>query len=153
VIARLRDEGHRHRQPPYLTVRFREREIPGLEVELRERLRHAEAAVRDGTDLERLDRRPAQEVLGATRRLLHQLADPERHEGDRVVVTGPTWLLGAEIVSATITAVDRFRDVVHQFVDEVDGDPRLLREALAAANAWCETLMGYEHAETFGAED
>src|SRR3954447_23834575 len=135
--------------PAYLTVRFREREIPGLEVELRERLRDAEAAVRDGTDLERVDRRSAEEVLGATRRLLDQLADPERHEGDRVVVTGPTWLSGTEIVCAAITAVDRFRDIVHHFIDEVDRDPRLLREALAAANAWCETLMGYEHAETF----
>ncbi|WP_027005418.1 hypothetical protein [Conexibacter woesei] len=62
--------------PAYLTVRFREREIPGLEVELHERLRDAEAAVRDGTDLERVDRRSAEEVLGATRRLLQQLADP-----------------------------------------------------------------------------
>lgn len=139
--------------PAYLTVRFREREMPGLEVELRERLRDAEAAVRDGADLERVDRRSAEEVLSATRRLLHQLADPERHEGDRVVVTGPTWLLGTEIICATITTVDRFRDIVHHFVDEVDGDPRLLREALAAASAWCETLMGYEHAKTFGVED
>ena len=139
--------------PAYLTVRFREREIPGLEVELRERLRDAEAAIRDGTDLERVDRRPAEEVLGATRRLLDQLSDPERHEGDRVIVTGPTWLLGTEIVCATIVAVDRLRDIVHHFVDEADNDPRLLREALAAASAWCETLMGYEHAETFGTED
>jgi hypothetical protein len=139
--------------PAYLTVRFREREIPGLEVELRQRLGDTETAVTHGTDLARVDRRPAEEVLGATRRLLQQLADPERHEGDRVVVTGPTWLLGTEIVCAAITAVDRFRDVAHHFVDEVNGDPRLLREALAAANAWCETLMGYEHAETFGVED
>jgi hypothetical protein len=139
--------------PAYLTVRFREREIPGLEVELRQRLRDTETAVTHGTDLERVDRRTAEEVLGATRRLLDQLSDPERHEGDRVVVTGPTWLLGTEIVCATITAVDHFRDIVHHFVDEVDGDPRLLREALAAASAWCETLMGYEHAETFGVEN
>jgi hypothetical protein len=110
--------------PAYLTVRVREREIPGLEAELRERLRDVEAALRDGTDLERVDRRTPEEVLGATRRLLQQLVDPERHEGDRVVVTGPKWLLGAEIVCAAITAVDRFRDVVHHFVDEVDSDPR-----------------------------
>jgi hypothetical protein len=85
--------------------------------------------------------------------LLDQLADPERHEGDRVVITVLTWLLGTEIVLATITAVDYFRDLVHNFVDEVDSEPRVLREALAAASAWCETLMGYEHAETFGVED
>lgn len=139
--------------PAYLTVRFREREIPGLEAELRERLRTTEAAVNDGTDLDRLDRRTPEEVLAATHHLLHQLTDPTRHEGDRVVITGPTWLLGTEIVLATITAADHFRDVVHHFVVDVDSDPRLLREALSAANAWCETLMGYEHAETFGAED
>jgi hypothetical protein len=136
--------------PAYLTVRFREREIPGLEAELRERLRTGEAAVNNGTDLERLDSRTPEEVLAATHHLLDQLTDPTRHEGDRVVITGPTWLLGTEIVLATITAVDHFRDIVHHFIDEVDSDPRLLREALAAASAWCETLMGYEHAETFG---
>jgi hypothetical protein len=138
--------------PTYLTVRFREREIPGLEAELRERLRTAEAAINNSTDLERLDRRTPEEVLAATHHLLDQLTDPTRHEGDRVVITGPTWLLGPEIVLATITTVDRFSDVVHQFVDEADNDPRLLREALAAASAWCETLMGYDQAETFGVE-
>jgi hypothetical protein len=138
--------------PAYLTVRFREREIPGLGAELRERFRTAEAAINTGTDLDRLDRRTPEEVLSATRNLLDQLTDPTRHEGDRVVITGPTWLLGTEIVLATITAVDHFRDVVHHFVDEADSDPRVLREALAAASAWCETLMGYEHAETFRVE-
>jgi hypothetical protein len=139
--------------PAYHTVRFREREIPGLEAELRERLRTAETAINNGTDLERLDCRTPEDVLVATHHLLDQLTDPTRHEGDRVVVTGPTWLLGTEIVLATITAVDHFRDVVHHFVDEADNDPRLLREALAAASAWCETLMGYEHADTFGVEN
>lgn len=138
--------------PAVLTVRFREREIPGLEVELRERLRDAEAAIMHGVDLERVDRKSPEEVLGATRRLMEQLADPERRQGDRVVVTGPTWLLGTEIVCAAIVAVDRFHETLHHFVDEVDGDPQLLREALSAANAWCETLMGYEHVETFGVE-
>jgi hypothetical protein len=136
--------------PAYLTVRFREREIPGLEAELRARARNAESALMYDTDLERLDRRTPEEVLAATHHLLDQLTDTTRHEGDRVVITGPTWLLGTEIVLATITAVDRFHSIVHHFVDEVDSDPRLLREAISAINAWCETLMGYEHAETFG---
>ena len=138
--------------PAYLTVRFREREIPGFEAELHEHLRTAEAAITDGTDLERLDRRTPEEILAATHHLLDKLTDPTRHEGDRVVITGPTWLLGTEIVSAAITTVDRFHDVVHQFVDGVDVKPGSVREALAAASAWCETLMGYDYAETFGPE-
>jgi hypothetical protein len=138
--------------PAYLTVRFREREIPGLEAELRERLRTTEAAINNGTDLDRLDRRTPEEVLAATHHLLRQLTDPERHEGDRVIITGPTWLLGTEIVLATITAVDRFHSTVHYFIDEGGSDPRRLREALSAASAWSETLLGYEHAETFGVD-
>ena len=137
-----------------MTVRFREREIPGLLDELRERAREAEEAIMRGTDLERVDRTPPEELLGAARHLMEQVTVAERErEGDRVVVTGPTWLFGTAIVCAAIAATDRFYGILHHFVDTTEGDPAELREALAAVSAWCETLMGYEHAETFGVED
>lgn len=138
--------------PAVLTVRFRERELPGLEAELAARRRDANDAIRQRKALDRVDRKTPEDLLAAVERLQVQVDDPTRREGDRMVVTGPTWLLGTVIVCAAIEAGEEFRAAMRRFTEESDSRPEDLRGALSAVSAWCETLMGYEHAETFGVE-
>jgi hypothetical protein len=138
--------------PASLTLRLREREVAGL----KEELGH-QAAVADDAERERPDepmaptgRRPA-EILPAVLKLLDELATTaEPNEQGRVVVVGPTWLLGPAIRGATTEAAEQLVSVLRRFPSAEGSTAEELRDAVSAASAWSETLIGYEHVQNYG---
>jgi hypothetical protein len=138
--------------PAMLTLRLREREVTGL----KEELGH-QAAVADDAERERPDepmaatgRRPS-EILPVILKLLDELATTaEPNEQGRVVVVGPTWLLGPAIRGATTEAAEQLVSVLRRFPSAEDSTAEELRDAVSAASAWSETLIGYEHAQNYG---
>jgi hypothetical protein len=138
--------------PASLTLRLREREVAGL----KEELGH-QAAVADDAGRERPDepmaatgRRPG-EILPAVLKLLDELTlTAEPNEQGRVVVVGPTWLLGPAIRGATTEAAEQLVSVLRRFPSAESATAEELRDAGAAASAWSETLIGYEHVQSYG---
>jgi hypothetical protein len=139
--------------PASLTLRLREREVAGL----KEELGH-QAAVADDAERERPDepmaaaagRRPG-EILPAVLKLLDELATTaEPNEQGRVVVVGPTWLLGPAIRGATTEAAEQLVSVLRRFPSAEGSTAEELRDAVSAASAWSETLIGYEHVQNYG---
>jgi hypothetical protein len=139
--------------PAALTLRLREREVDGLRDEMRHREAGAEDALSNGLDLGRVDRKTPIEVREAAVAMQRHLDAASVNEQGRVVVTGPTWLLGPSIVCATIEAAERLAAAIQRFVDADDGDAEELRGAVSCAAAWSETMIGYDHAENFGLDD
>jgi hypothetical protein len=138
--------------PAALTLRLREREVKGLDEELRHRAAVAEDAQATGTPLVRVDRKSATEVIVAVAALRDRLATTSPNEQGRVVVTGPTWLLGPAIIGTTLEASEQLAGAMRRFVDG-DGCAAVeLREAVSDAAAWSETLIGYDHVENYGSE-
>jgi hypothetical protein len=138
--------------PAALTLRLREREVKGLDEELRHRAAVAEDAQVTGTPLVRIDRKSATEVIVAVAALRDRLATTGPNEQGRVVVTGPTWLLGPAIICATIEASEQLAGAMRRFVDGDGCTATELREAVSDATAWSETLIGYDHVENHGSE-
>jgi hypothetical protein len=124
--------------PIALTLRLREHEVDGLREELRQRELVAEDALANGDQFGRVDRKTPIEVREAAVAMRNQLDVAEANEQGRVVVTGPTWLLGPSIITATIEAGEQF------------AAPEALRDAISTASAWSETLIGYDHVENHG---
>lgn len=136
--------------PASLTLRLREREVAGL----KEELGH-QAAVADDAERERPDepmtagRRPG-EIVPAILKLLDELTAAEPNEQGRVVVVGPTWLLGPAIRGATTEAAEQLVSVLRRFPSAESSTAEELRDAVSAASAWSETLIGYEHVQNYG---
>ena len=82
--------------------------------------------------------------------MLDQLAATSANEQGRVVVSGPTWLLAPAIRGATAEAAEHLVSVLRRFTRDGDGTPEELRDAISAASAWSETLMGSEHVQRHG---
>lgn len=138
--------------PAALTLRLREREVKGLDEELRHRAAVAEDAQATGTPLVRVDRKSATEVIVAVAALRDRLATTGPNDQRRVVVTGPTWLLGPAIIGATLEASEQLAGAMRRFVDGDGCTATELREAVSDATAWSETLIGYDHVENHGSE-
>lgn len=142
--------------PVMLTLRLRERETKGLSDELDHRRRVAdeamETALERGRDLSavRDDGRTPVEVAQAIVVMQDLIARATPNAQERVVVTGPTWLLGPAIRGASIDAAERLVDALRRFADEDRGSAEELRDAVGDASAWSETLIGLDHAESFG---
>lgn len=82
--------------------------------------------------------------------MLDQLAATKVNEQGRVVVSGPTWLLAPAIRGATAEAAEQLVSVLRRFMRDADATPEALRDAISAASAWSETLMGSEHVQNRG---
>jgi hypothetical protein len=127
--------------------------VEGLREELRHREAVAEDALANGDDLGRVDRKLPVEVRDAAVGMQRQLDAAAVTDQGRVVVHGPTWLLGPAIICATVEAGERLSAAMRRFVDGDGRNVDELREAVACASAWSETMIGYDHVERFGAED
>ncbi len=131
--------------PASLTLRLREREVAGLKEELGHRAtspsgQGVASDVRPGPD----------DILAAVTALLDQLAATKVNEQGRVVVSGPTWLLAPAIRGATAEAAEQLVSMLRRFTRDGDAAPEELRDAISAASAWSETLMGSEHVQRHG---
>lgn len=142
--------------PLALTLRLREREIKGLSEELEQRRRVADDAVETaldgGRDLASVrdgGRTPA-EIGVAAVAMQDVIARASANAEGRYVVTGPTWLLAPAIRGASIDASERLVEALRRFADENVGSAEELRDAVGDASAWSETLIGLDHAESFG---
>jgi hypothetical protein len=124
--------------PASLTLRLREREVAGLKEELGHRAAVADDAATQGAS-------DSDTVLATVTVMLDQLAATKVNEQGRVVVSGPTWLLAPAIRGATAEAAEHLVSVLRRFTRDGDAAPEELRDAIAAASAWSETLMGSEH--------
>lgn len=124
--------------PASLTLRLREREVAGLNEELGHRAAVADDAATQGAS-------DSDTVLATVTVMLDQLAATKVNEQGRVVVSGPTWLLAPAIRGATAEAAEHLVSVLRRFTRDGDAAPEELRDAIAAASAWSETLMGSEH--------
>ena len=82
--------------------------------------------------------------------MLDQLAATSVNEQGRVVVSGPTWLLAPAIRGATAEAAEHLVSVLRRFTRDGDCTPEELRDAISAASAWSETLMGSEYVQRHG---
>jgi hypothetical protein len=138
--------------PASLTLRLREREIAGLKEELGHRAAVADDAATSPADQNTAsDGRPGpDDILAAVTAMLDQLAATPVNEQGRVVVWGPTWLLAPAIRGATAEAAEQLVSVLRRFTRDGDGTPEELRDAISAASAWSETLMGSEHVQKHG---
>jgi hypothetical protein len=138
--------------PASLTLRLREREVAGLKEELGHRAAVADdAATSAAGHITASDGRPGpDDVLAAVTTMLDQLAATSANEQSRVVVSGPTWLLAPAIRGATAEAAEQLVSVLRRFTDDGDAAPEELRDAISAASAWSETLMGSEHVQKHG---
>lgn len=130
--------------PASLTLRLREREVAGLKEELDHRAAVADDATASSSS-PRAGRCGPDEILVAVTAMLDQLAATSANEQGRVVVSGPTWLLAPAIRGATAEAAEHLVSVLRRFARDGDAAPEDLRDAIAAASAWSETLMGSEH--------
>ena len=135
--------------PALLTLRLREREVAGLKEELGHRAAVADDAATSqaGQSVGRLG---SDDILTAITAMLDQLAATSVNEQGRVVVSGPTWLLAPAIRGATAEAAEHLVSVLRRFARDGDAAPDELRDAIAAASAWSETLMGSEHVQRHG---
>ena len=135
--------------PASLTLRLREREVAGLKEELGHRAAVADDAATSqaGQSVGRLG---SDDILTAITAMLDQLAATSVNEQGRVVVSGPTWLLAPAIRGATAEAAEHLVSVLRRFARDGDAAPDELRDAIAAASAWSETLMGSEHVQRHG---
>jgi hypothetical protein len=129
--------------PASLTLRLREREVAGLKEELGHRAAVADDAATQGAS-------DSDTVLATVTVMLDQLAATKVNEQGRVVVSGPTWLLAPAIRGATAEAAEHLVSVLRRFTRDGDAAPEELRDAIAAASAWSETLMGCEHVQRHG---
>lgn len=139
--------------PASLTLRLREREVAGLKEELGHRAAVADdATTTSAVQTTASDGRPGPgDVLAAVTTMLDQLAATKANEQGRVVVSGPTWLLAPAIRGATAEAAEQLVSVLRRFTrDGDDATPEELRDAISAASAWSETLMGSEHVQKHG---
>jgi hypothetical protein len=137
--------------PEMLTLRLRERELAGLKEDLGHR-----AAVADDSEVTLQERgldasvgdggRTSAEILAAITGLLDRLATAQPNEQGRVVVSGPTWLLGPAIRGATAEAAEHLVSALERFIRSEGCTPGELRDAVAAS-AWSETLIGYDHVQ------
>jgi hypothetical protein len=138
--------------PELLTLRLRERELAGLKEDLGHR-----AAVADDSEVTLQERgfdasvgddgRTSAEILAAVTGLLDRLATAQPNEQGRVVVSGPTWLLGPAIRGATAEAAERLVGALERFISSEGCAPVELRDAVSTASAWSETLIGYDHVQ------
>jgi hypothetical protein len=138
--------------PEMLTLRLRERELVGL----REDLGHR-ASVADDAEVTLQERgfgapvgddgRTLAEILAAITGLLDRLATAQPNEQGRVVVSGPTWLLGPAIRGATAEAAEQLVSALERFISSEGCTPVELRDAVSTASAWSETLIGYDHVQ------
>jgi hypothetical protein len=138
--------------PEMLTLRLRERELAGLKEDLGHRASVADDA--EATLQERGfdapigdDGRTSAEVLAAIAGLLDRLATAQPNEQGRVVVSGPTWLLGPAIRGATAEAAEQLVSALERFISSEGCTPVELRDAVSTASAWSETLIGYDHVQ------
>jgi hypothetical protein len=136
--------------PASLTLRLRECEVKGLHEELRHREAVAEDALANGDDLGRVDRKLPIDVREAAVAMQRRLDAATLDQHGRVVLTGPTWLLGPAIICATLEAGERLSAAMRRFVDDDGDSAEELRDALACASAWSATMIGYDHVERFG---
>jgi hypothetical protein len=142
--------------PAVLTLRLREREVEGLKDELMHRglvAEEAKASLREEAD----DRpsvidgaRTPSEIIEAVAEMQEHLANAEPNEQGRVVVIGPTWLLGPAIRGAAVEAAEQLVSALRRFAEAKDSSADELRDAVAVASAWSETLIGYEHVQNYG---
>lgn len=144
--------------PTALTLRLREREIKGLSDELEQRRLVADEAMDTALDQGRAltpireDGRTPAEVVSAIVAMQDVISRAILNAEHRFVVTGPTWLLAPAIRGAAIDACERLVDAFWRFANEDGGTAEELRDAVGDASAWSETLIGLEHAESFGEE-
>jgi hypothetical protein len=138
--------------PASLTLRLREREVAGLKEELGHRAAVADdvATTSAGPITGSDGRSGPDDVLAAVTTMLDQLAATQANEQGRVVVSGPTWLLAPAIRGATAEAAEQLVSVLRRFTRDADATPEELRDAISAASAWSETLMGSEHVQNHG---
>lgn len=138
--------------PASLTLRLREREVAGLKDELGHRAAVADDGATSAADQSTAsDGRPGpDDILAAVTAMLDQLAATSVNEHGRVVVSGPTWLLAPAIRGATAEAAEHLVSVLRRFTRDGDAAPEELRDAISAASAWSETLMGSEHVQNHG---
>jgi hypothetical protein len=137
--------------PASLTLRLREREVAGLKEELGHRAAVADDAATSPADQSTASGRPGpDDILAAVTAMLDQLAATSANEQGRVVVSGPTWLLAPAIRGATAEAAEQLVSVLRRFTRDGDTTPEELRDAISAASAWSETLMGSEHVQNHG---
>jgi hypothetical protein len=135
--------------PEMLTLRLRERELAGLKEDLGHRASvadDAEATLQEhgfGAPIGD-DGRTSAEILAAITGLLDRLATAQPNEQGRVVVSGPTWLLGPAIRGATAEAAEQLVAALERFISNEDCTPVELRDAVSTASAWSETLIGYD---------
>jgi hypothetical protein len=138
--------------PEMLTLRLREREVVGLREDLGHRASvadDAEATLQERGFGARIgeDGRTAAETLAAVAALLDRLATAQPNEQGRVVVSGPTWLLGPAIRGATAEAAEQLVTALERFISGEGCTPVELRDAVSTASAWSETLIGYGHVQ------
>ena len=138
--------------PASLTLRLREREVAGLKEELGHQAAVTDDAVTSpsGQGVASDGRPGPGDILAAVTAMLDQLAAMKVNEQGRVVVSGPTWLLAPAIRGATAEAAEQLVSVLQRFTRDGDAAPEELRDAIAAASAWSETLMGSEHVQKHG---
>jgi hypothetical protein len=138
--------------PASLTLRLREREVAGLKEELGHRAAVADDATTSAAGQTTVSdgRSGPGDVLVAVTAMLDQLAATSANEQGRVVVSGPTWLLAPAIRGATAEAAEQLVLVLRRFARDGDVAPEELRDAISAASAWSETLMGSEHVQKHG---
>jgi hypothetical protein len=138
--------------PASLTLRLREREVIGLKEELGHRAAVADdATTTSAVQITASDGRPGPgDVLVAATAMLDELAATSVNEQGRVVVSGPTWLLAPAIRGATADAAEHLVSVLRRFTRDGEATPEELRDAISAASAWSETLMGSEHVQKHG---
>jgi hypothetical protein len=138
--------------PASLTLRLREREVAGLKEELGHQAAVADdAAMSPSGQGVAGDGNPGpDDILAAVTAMLDQLAATPVNEQGRVVVSGPTWLLAPAIRGATAEAAEHLVSVLRRFTCDGDATPEELRDAISAASAWSETLMGSEHVQNHG---
>ena len=109
--------------PEMLTLRLRERELAGLKEDLGHRASVADDAEvtvkKRGFDAPiGSDGRTSAEILAAVTALLDRLATAQPNEQGRVVVSGPTWLLGPAIRGATAEAAEQLVSALERFIIE-----------------------------------
>jgi hypothetical protein len=137
--------------PASLTLRLREREVAGLKEELGHRAAVADDATTSAVQTTASDGRPGpDDVLVAVTTMLDQLAATKVNQQGRVVVSGPTWLLAPAIRGATAEAAEQLVSVLRRFTCDGNATPEELRDAISAASAWSETLMGSEQVQNHG---
>lgn len=141
--------------PVMLILRLAPREVEGL----RDELFHRRAGKTEAAAIAH-ERSPGAGAGGGTPEVedhheelvviagvLDQLARKEPNSAGRIEIVGPTWLLGPSIRAAAVEAGHRLLDALERFSKGRGCTADELRNAMANAAAWSESLLAYDYVD------